>query len=104
MSTVTLELPDSLANYVRERRDDLTEIIECGLRGFEEKRESDFEEVRSVLEFFAGLPSDEEVLSMKPSPEYEKRIDELIKKSREDSLRSGERAELERFEYVTHLV
>jgi hypothetical protein len=63
-----------------------------------------FEGAREVLEFLAGLPSPEEILTLKPSERFDSHVRELLAKSREGSLNPQEEEEWERYEFLEHLV
>jgi hypothetical protein len=50
------------------------------------------------------LPSPEEVLALRPSPELKERISELLRKNRQEGLTPEEDAEWQRYETMEHLV
>ena len=102
MSDITLHIPDELAERLGGREDQLAEILELGLR--EINAAAGFAGSSEVLELLASLPAPEDVLALRPSEELQRRIDELVEKSRADGLSQAEEAEWERYEYLEHLV
>jgi len=57
-----------------------------------------------VLEAFARLPTPQEVLDLRPSPELQERISALLEKNRDQGLSPEEEREWERYQYLEHLV
>ena len=102
MSDITLRIPDELAERLGGREDQLAQILELGLREIDSA--AGFAGASDVLELLASLPAPEDVLALRPSEELQRRIDELIEKSRAGSLSQAEEAEWERYEYLEHLV
>lgn len=102
MSSITLNIPDELAERLRGREDQLEQILEVGLR--EINSTGGFAGASDVLELLASLPTPEDILAMQPSERLQQRMDELLAKSRSGSLSGSEEAEWERYEYLEHLV
>ncbi len=102
MSAITLHIPDDLAERLRGREDQLTQILELGLR--ELNSPAGFAGTSDVLELLASLPKPEEILALRPSEPMQRRVDELLEKSRAGGLSDAEEAEWERYEYLEHLV
>jgi hypothetical protein len=57
-----------------------------------------------VADFLASLPSREEVLAYRPSPQAQKRLKMLLGKSKQGRLAADEEWELQQFEYVETLL
>jgi len=104
MSAITLKVPDDLAERLRCREARLTEILELGLRELNAESQSRFDGAAQVLEMLAGLPSPEEILSLRPSDRLQARVQELLEKSRGGGLNTQEEEEWERYQYLEHLV
>ena len=104
MSAITLKLPDELAERLRNHEGRLPEILELGLRELNAGGQSGFEGAAEVLEFLAGLPGPEETLNLRPSERLERRVQQLLEKSRSGSLSAQEEEEWERYEFLEHLV
>jgi len=104
MSAITLNLPDSLAERLRNQEDRLPEILELGLRELRAGTQHGFEGTAQVLEFLAGLPSPTEILDLQPSEHLHQRVQELLEKSRSGNLHPREEEEWQRYQFLEHLV
>jgi hypothetical protein len=101
---VTLELPEELVSDLRHFEGDTARIVAAGLREVKAPSGEQFQGLAQVLEKLAELPTPEEVLALRPSPQLEARLSDLLGKNREGSLTVDEQAEWERYEWVEHLV
>ena len=104
MSAITLTVPDDLAERLRGQQERLPEIIELVLRQLDADPKAGYEGPAEVMEFLAGLPTPQEILLLRPSEAYQRRISELLEKNRNQGLNPEERASWERYEYLEHLV
>lgn len=104
MSSITLDVPEELAERLRALADRLPRILDLGLRALSAEASWEYEGVADVLELLATLPAPEEVLALRASPRLQERIRELLEKSRRSSLSPEEELEWERIEYAEHLV
>ena len=104
MPTITLEVPDDLAERLRRNIDRLPVILDEGLKQLEEDARSGYNGAAEILEFFSTLPSLEEVLNLRPSAPFQKRIEFLLTKSKDAGLTEEEEEEWRRYERVEHLV
>jgi hypothetical protein len=104
MTTMTLEIPNELAERLEPFEDQLLRILEMGLREFHAASQPGYRGMAEVLEFLASLPSPEEISSLRPSKILQKRVEELLEKNRSDGLTPEEEEEWERYEYLEHLV
>ena len=102
MSSVTLQIPDDLAQRLSGREHQLREILELGLR--ELSADPGFPGAAPVLELLATLPTPQEILDLRPSQDLQARLDTLLEKSRAGTLSPSEEAEWDRYEYIEHLV
>ena len=101
---MTLNIPEELAPRIRSLGPELPFVLELGLSEQSARRQSKFSGLSGVLEALALLPSPEEVMAFRPSPELETRIGELIAKKKEGAMSAEEEQEWERYAYVEHLV
>lgn len=101
---VTLDLPDELAADLRQFEHQSATIVAAGLREIKAPGGGIFHGLSPVLEKLAELPSPQEVLALRPSPELQARITDLLRKNREEGLTPEENAEWQRYETVEHLV
>src|SRR6266498_3918581 len=104
MSAITLNVPDNLAERLRNQEDRLPEILELGLRELSAGAQHGFEGTAQVLEFLAGLPTPREILDLRPSERLHQRVQELIVRSRAGALSAREEEEWERYQFLEHLV
>jgi len=104
MSAITLDLPEELIRQLQSQRNRLPEILELGLRELAAETQQGFVGASEVLEFLAALPTPEEIIRLRPSERLEKRVSELLEKSRSGQLTAAEESEWERYEYLEHLV
>ena len=104
MSAITLQVPDELAERLRKHEERLPEILERGLRELNAEAQGGFEGAADVLEFLAGLPSEEEILNLKPSERLQRRVQELLEKSRAGKLTPQENEGWEHYQFLEHLV
>jgi hypothetical protein len=101
---VTLDLPEELASDLRQFESQTASIIAAGLREVKAPAGGQFQGLAQVLEKLADLPAPEEVLALRPAPELQARLSELLRKNREEGLSPEEQAEWQRYEWVEHLV
>ena len=104
MSAITVHVTDDLAQRLAGRQERLTEILELGLRELNAETQRGFVGAAEVLEFLAGLPSPQEILALRPSESFERRVRELLAKNRASGLTQQEEEEWDRYEYLEHLV
>jgi hypothetical protein len=104
MAPITLKLPEELAARLRNHEDRLPEILERGLREIDAETQGGFTGAAEVLEFLAGLPSPREILELRPSDCFVRRVEELLEKNRSGGLNAQEEREWENYEFLEHLV
>ena len=100
MQSLTIEVPDDLADRLRTEQGRLTEIIE---RGLETLRGGSTALGRELVSFLARGPRPEEIVAFRPSATCLERADELLEKNRSGELSSRERGELEEMAALNHL-
>lgn len=101
---ITMDIPDDLVVRLRDREDQLPQIIELGLRKIDANTHSTFEDASEILEKLIALPSAEEIIKLRPSDRLQKRIDALLQKNRTEGLQPEEEREWAQYEYLEHLV
>jgi len=60
--------------------------------------------MRKIIELLASQPTPEQVLAIRPSPEFQARVSELLGRNKEGELSRQEETELERYLTLEHLV
>jgi len=90
--TLTIDIPDRLAEQLGPERERVAQIIARGLRpdwsGTSPLR-------REVISFLARRPTAEQIIGFRPSEAAATRMKELIRKSDENRLAPEEEAELD---------
>jgi len=101
---ITIKVPIALGRQLQRFRERLPEILERGLREMQAERQGKFQDENAIIELLASQPTPEQVLSIRPSPELQARVSELLRRSKEGELSPQEEAELERYLTLEHLV
>src|SRR2546421_9829308 len=100
MRTITLQVPDELADQLAAVQDRLPELLALILR----QPALPAQLYRTILTFLAGAPSAEEIAAFTPPPEAQQRLRALLDAERAGTLTAIERAELDELERIEHLV
>jgi hypothetical protein len=104
MQQITVDLPDDLALRISPLRSELPQILELGLREWHLDIASEFAGLAEVLDFLVTLPSPEEVLALRPSPDLAEQIAALLEKNRTVGLTEAEERLWQHYEHVEYLV
>jgi hypothetical protein len=100
----TVTIADDLAIQLRPYQAQLPQILALGIREWQAREDAGYSGISGVLETLAGLPTPEEVLALRPTPQLQERIDSLLEKNRSTGLSPEDKREWEKYEYVEHLV
>jgi hypothetical protein len=107
MPTITLEVPDRLAQQLYLERDRLPQVLELALERLPPRRAtaapaavSSILAFTEMIEFLSGHPTAEQILAFRISPQAQVRLSDLLEKNRETGLNEAEGAELDWYEYV----
>ena len=103
MASITIEIPDELAERLRLYQSRIVEIIELGLYQLD-ANDVMYEETMKVLEILASSPSPQEVGDLKLSERLIGRARALLERDRTRGLNEWEQKEFERYERVDYLV
>ena len=101
---ITIQVPDMLGQQLRRFRERLPEILERGLREMLAEKPGEFQDENAFIELLASQPTPEQVLAIRPSPEFQARVSELLGQNKEGELSRQEETELERYLTLEHLV
>lgn len=93
MATITLEIPEHLAQTVNQLGEQLPIILEMGISRFAPLSTQAY---REAITFLTQDMPPEAVAAFRFSDEIEERINELLDKNRADQLSQAEAVELER--------
>ena len=101
---ITVEVPDRLGKQLQPFRDRLTEILERGLRELSVEKPRQFKDEEDILSLLAQKPAPEQVIALRPTPEFQERVSELLQRNKADGLSQQEDAELNRYLMLEHFV
>ena len=101
---ITIQVPNVLGQQLQRFREHLPEILERGLRDMLAERPGEFQDESAIMELLTSQPTPEQVLAIRPSPELQARVSELLDRNKEGELSRQEEAELERYLTLEHLV
>ena len=104
-----IQVPNVLGQQLQRVRERLPEILERGLREIADEtsaaeRSSNFQDENVIMELLTSQPSPEQVLSIRPSLEFQRRVSELLRRNKEGELLRQEEVELERYLTLEHIV
>lgn len=109
MTTMTLDIPEEVANRVASLREHLPALIEhasetlpVGYPSGALYLSSDYPIVDEMIGFLASGPTPHQILEHKVSAELQERLETLLDKNREAALAETEAAELDAFRRVNH--
>lgn len=100
MTTITVEIPDELADQVAQMRDRLPELLALSLR----QPALPATTYRAILGFLASNPSSAQIAAFAPPPEVQARLRTLLERSAQGNLSPTEVAELDEYERTEHLM
>ena len=101
---ITIEVPDQLGQQLQRYRDRLPELLERGLRDLQAEPAGEMKDVREIVNLLASQPTVEQILAIRPSPEFQARVSELLAQSKAGTISRDGEAELERYLMLEHLV
>lgn len=105
MAQITIEVPDDLAQRLQEFQSQLPQVLELGLQEFQsQQRSSSFLDEQDIILLLASQPTPEQILMIRPSPEFQARVSDLLAQSKAGTLSAKGEAELERYLTLEHLV
>jgi hypothetical protein len=105
MAQITLDIPDDLAQRLQQFQAQLPQVLELGLQEIQSQlRTSNFLDEEDIILLLASQPTPEQILAIRPSPEFQARVSDLLAKSKAGTLSTKGEAELERYLTLEHLV
>ena len=100
MATITIEVPDELSKLIAQAGDRLPELLAQSLQ----QPTLPAHVYRYILDFLASNPSAEQIASFSPTPEMTERLQTLIAREAAGDLTLPEKAELDEYERLEHLM
>ncbi|WP_008317096.1 hypothetical protein [Leptolyngbya sp. PCC 6406] len=105
MVQITIAISDDLAQHLQQVQAQLPQVLELGLQEFQsQQRQSNFLDAQDIISLLASQPTPEQILAIRPSPEFQARVSDLLAQSKSGTLFAKEEAELERYLTLEHLV
>ncbi len=110
MTTITLQVPDKLAERLTAERDRLPQMLEWALRQFPTRptipqpATTPALAFTEMVDFLSSHPTTGQILAFKISARAQSRLAELLDKNREAGLSEAENAELDWYEYVNEIM
>lgn len=105
MAQITIDIPDDLAQRLQQFQAQLLQVLELGLQELEtQQRSANFLDEQDIILLLASQPTPEQILAIRPSPEFQARVSDLLAQSKTGILSAKGEAELERYLTLEHLV
>jgi hypothetical protein len=101
---IIIEVPERLKKQLRRFQDRLPEVLERGVQEMLGEQSDSFQDERAIMELLTSQPAPEEVIAIRPSPEFQARVDELLSQNKMGALSPQDELELERYLTLEHLV
>ncbi len=101
---ITIQVSDTLGELLQQVQDRLPEVLERGLREVLADTAGATQDERTIIEVLASQPAPEQILALRPSAELQARASELLSRSKLGTLSPEEKAELDRYLLLEHLV
>ncbi|MDY6938416.1 MAG: hypothetical protein SWY16_12180 [Cyanobacteriota bacterium] len=101
---ITLEVPDRIGEKLQQLGDRLPEVLD---RAIEELTPADtisYQDEIQIVELLASQPSPEEILAIRPTPELQGRMSQLLDRHKSGTLSQTEEVELDRYLLLEHWV
>jgi hypothetical protein len=100
MRTITVDVPDDLADRLTEAHERLPELLALSLQ----QPALPAQLYRTLLTFLANAPTPAQIAAFAPSPELQHRLQLLLERSHARDLTATERAELDELERIEHVM
>ena len=111
MTTITLDIPDALAERLAQRREQLPQLLAMALELFPGEAPfsllvspPDHPVFAEMIDFLASGPTPAQIVAFKLSPAAQGRLETLLDTHREEGLTAEETAELEVYAQVNHFL
>lgn len=105
MAQITIDIPDDLAQRLQQFQAQLPQVLELGLQELQfQQRSANFLDEQDIILLLASQPTPEQILAIRPSPEFQARVSDLLAQSKAGTLTARGEAELERYLTLEHLV
>jgi hypothetical protein len=100
MSTITIEVPEEIAELASKAGNRLPEILALGLK----QPPLSAHIYRYILDFLASQPTVEQIAAFAPTPEMTNRLRTLLARKSAGEITPAEETELDEYERIEHLM
>ena len=100
MTTITIEVPDELADALTRAGDRLPELLALWLQ----QPVLPAHIYRYILDFLASQPTMEQIAAFGPTPEMTERLQTLLARQAAGDITPAEMAELDEYERIEHVM
>jgi len=100
MTTITIDVPDELADLIAKVGNRLPEMLALSLR----QPILPAHIYRYVLDFIASQPDANQIANFRPTPEMNERLKALLALEKDNVLTPPEKEELDEYERIEHLI
>lgn len=100
VAKITLEVPDELTDQLAQIGDRLPELLALSLQ----QPPLPAHIYQYILGFVASLPTPEQILAFRPTPEMQTRLQTLLVRSKAGEITPREQRELDEYERIEHLI
>jgi hypothetical protein len=105
MAQITIDISDDLAQRLQQFKAQLPQMLEIGLQEFQfQQRSTNFLDEQEIISLLASQATPSQILAIRPSPEFQARVSNLLSQSKAGTLSAKGEAELERYMTLEHLV
>jgi hypothetical protein len=101
---ITVDIPEELFAKLGTLDQNLPQILELGANELLARPQTGFTGFAEVLDFLANLPTPEEILNLRPSPQLQAQIDRLSEKYQAQDLTPTEHQLWQQYEYLEHVI
>ena len=85
---LAIELPDEVAQDLPQTEHELADILALGLREWKRRGTGEFGGLVAVLEKLAEQPPPEQIIALRPAPELQARVNDLLEKNYPGKIRT----------------
>lgn len=101
---ITLEVPDSVGEKLQQLGDRLPEVLERAVSELLPSETAPYRNELEILELLVSQPSPETILALRPTPDLQARMSELLAATKSGNLSRTEEAERDRYLLLEHWV
>ena len=101
---ITIKVPDDLGRRLQRFQDRLPAILEQAIHELMSEDAPQFDDENVIMELLASQPTPEQIMAIRPSPQFQERISDLLRQSKHGLVSREDEVELERYLHLEHLV